>query len=313
MTRTLGTSAKDIAIAADLLLGGGLVAFPTETVYGLGAIAENDAAVARIFEAKGRPSFNPLIAHATGIEQVHKLCHLTGTAERLAASFWPGALTLVLPMKDESGISPLVTAGGSFLAVRAPDSDVATSLLEAVGHPIAAPSANISGRISPTTLDHVLAGLAGRIDAVVDGGACRVGVESTIIGLDPEPRLLRAGGLPIEAIEDCLGYRLERDPIEGAPVAPGQLASHYAPKAQIRMNATEPKIDELFIGFGPLKGEMSLSESGDLVEAAAQLFHLLHLADETGRDIAVAPIPETGLGLAINDRLRRAAAPRPGN
>ncbi len=308
--KVLSTTPSDIAVAADILGEGGLVAFPTETVYGLGAVAGGDAAVARIFEAKGRPSFNPLIAHVAGIEAVRELCEVPDAAERLAAAFWPGALTLLMAMRGGARISPLVTAGGSFLAVRAPDGDVAKALLRAVDRPIAAPSANPSGRISPTTAEHVLAGLNGRIDAVIDGGPCMVGVESTIVGLDGAPRLLRAGGLPVEAIEACLGVRLERGSPDGAPVAPGQMASHYAPGASLRLNASEAQGDEYLIGFGEVKGEVSLSESGDLVEAAARFFHILHRVDATGRPIAVAPVPETGLGLAINDRLTRAAAPR---
>ncbi len=309
-TKALSTTARDIAIAADILRNGGLVAFPTETVYGLGTDATDDAAVARIFEAKGRPAFNPLIAHVTGIEAVRDLCEVPVEAEQLAAAFWPGALTLVLRMRDGAGISSLVTAGGRFLAVRAPDGEVARSLLQAVGRPIAAPSANLSGRISPTTADHVLAGLSGRIDAVIDGGPCPVGVESTIVGLDGAPRLLRAGGLPVEAIEACLGMHLDRDAVSGAPVAPGQMASHYAPGARVRLNAVEARGDEFLIGFGDIRGDVSLSESGDLVEAAARLFDVLHRADALGRPIAVAAVPETGLGLGINDRLKRAAAPR---
>ena len=309
-TKILSTSAADIANAADILRSGGLVAFPTETVYGLGADARNGAAVATIFEAKGRPTFNPLIAHVTGIEAVRALCEVPDAAEHLAAAFWPGALTLVLRLREGTKISPLVTAGGSYLAVRAPDGNVARSLLQAVGCPVAAPSANLSGRISPTTAEHVLSDLNGRIDAVIDGGPCPVGIESTIVGFDGAPRLLRAGGLPVEAIEACLGAMLERGPATGAPVAPGQLASHYAPGAKVRLNATDAQGDEFLIGFGDVKGDATLSESGDLVEAAAKLFDILHRADAAGRPVAVAPVPETGLGLAINDRLKRAAAPR---
>jgi len=309
-TKVLSTSTADIAVAADILCGGGLVAFPTETVYGLGADATNGAAVARIFEAKCRPAFNPLIAHITGIEAARALCDIPDAAERLATAFWPGALTLVLQKRDGTGISPLVTAGGSYLAVRAPDGNVAAALLQAVGCPVAAPSANLSGRISPTTADHVLAGLNGRIDAVINGGICPVGIESTIVGFDGAPRLLRAGGLPVEAIEACLGARLERGPDSDAPVAPGQLESHYAPGAKVRLNAAEARDNEFLIGFGDVKGDATLSKSGDLVEAAARLFDLLHQADATGRPVAIAPVPVTGLGLAINDRLKRAAAPR---
>ncbi|MGI9393504.1 MAG: L-threonylcarbamoyladenylate synthase [Boseongicola sp.] len=309
-TKVLGTSATDIGIAAEIMRGGGLVAFPTETVYGLGAEAFDDAAVARIFEAKSRPSFNPLIAHITGIEAARTLCDVSDEAERLAAAFWPGALTLVLGKRDGTGISPLVTAGGPYLAVRAPDGDVVRSLLQEVGRPVAAPSANLSGQISTTTAEHVLAGLSGKIDAIIDGGPCPIGVESTIVGFDGAPRLLRAGGLPVEAIEACLGTRLVRGHADGRPVAPGQLESHYAPGASVRLNAIEAQENEFLIGFGEVKGHASLSETGDLTEAASRLFHILHKADASGRPIAVAPVPESGLGLAINDRLKRAASPR---
>ena len=310
-TRVLSATATDIAVGVEILRAGGLVAFPTETVYGLGADAGNDAAVARIFETKGRPAFNPLIAHVTGIDAARGLCEVPDEAERLAAAFWPGALTLVMPLRKRAGIAPLVTAGGGYLAVRAPDGALARALLEVFGRPVAAPSANLSGQISPTTADHVLAGLSGRIEAVIDGGPCPVGVESTIVGFSGAPTLLRAGGLPVEAIEVCLGAPLERGTDRHAPVAPGQLASHYAPGATLRLGATKARGDEFLIGLGEVNGEVSLSKSGDLVEAAARLFDILHRADATGRPIAVAPVPETGLGLAINDRLKRAAAPRP--
>lgn len=310
-TRILGTSAGEIAEAGQILAAGGLVAFPTETVYGLGANATSDTAVARIFAAKNRPSFNPLIAHVAEPADARALCRFSDDAERLASAFWPGALTLVLPMKADNGVSALVTAGGNLLAVRVPDSDIARGILRAAGVPVAAPSANPSGQISPTTAAHVLAQLDGRIDAVVDDGPCRVGIESTIVGFDGGPRLLRAGGIPTEAIEACLGRPLARARAGDTIVAPGQLESHYAPRASLRMNAAERHGDEILVGFGAVKGDLNLSESGDLVEAAANLFRVLHEADETGRPIAVAPIPDKGLGLAINDRLRRAAAPRP--
>ena len=309
-TKRLAADAAGIAAAAEILRRVGLVAFPTETVYGLGADATDDRAVARVFEAKGRPSFNPLIAHIPSVEAARALCDFDDAAERLAAAFWPGALTLVLPMRPNAGISKLVTAGGDRLAVRVPESDTARRLLEAVGRPVAAPSANPSGRISPTTAQHVLAGLDGRIDAVLDGGPCPVGLESTIVGLVGAPHLLRAGGLPVDAIEICLGGTLAPAPSGDAPSAPGQLASHYAPGAPVRLDAVTARDGEVLIGFGDVTGDYSLSPTGDLVEAAARLFDLLHRADATGRPIAVAPIPETGLGRAINDRLRRAAAPR---
>ncbi len=309
-TRVLTTSPTDIALAGQQLAAGGLVAFPTETVYGLGADATNDTAVARIFAAKGRPSFNPLIVHVPDRETAERLCDFSPEATRLADAFWPGALTLVLPMKPDSPISKLVTAGGTTLALRIPASTTAIALLQAARTPIAAPSANPSGRVSPTTASHVLTGLKGRIDAIVDGGPCTVGLESTIIGCDSDPTLLRAGGIPSEIIEDCLQKSL-KTPNSNAPLtAPGQLASHYAPRAKLRLNAPNAAEDEFFIGFGDVAGRVTLSTTADLIEAAANLFELLHIADATGLPVAVAPIPETGLGRAINDRLARAAAPR---
>ncbi len=310
-TLHLGDTPADIAQAADILARGGLVAFPTETVYGLGADATDDRAVARIFEAKERPSFNPLIAHVANVNAARELVEFSAEATRLATAFWPGALTLVLPLKAGATISKLVTAGGAHLAVRVPDGRIAQALLAHANRPIAAPSANPSGRLSPTKPAHVSAGLEGRIDAILDGGSCPVGVESTIIGFDPVPRLLRAGGIPVEAVEAVLGSAILREAETGNLTAPGQLASHYAPKARVRRNATEAKDGEILIGFKDVRGRLMLSETGDLVEAAARLFDILHTADATGAPIAVAPIPETGLGQAINDRLRRAAAPRP--
>ncbi|MEC7761436.1 MAG: L-threonylcarbamoyladenylate synthase [Pseudomonadota bacterium] len=310
-TETLAPDAAGIARAAELLLGGGLVSFPTETVYGLGGVATDDVAVARIFEAKGRPHFNPLIAHVPDLDAVSRIAELTGRAHDLAQAFWPGPLTLVLPTRPDAGLSPLVSAGLPTVAVRVPDHPLAQKLLRAVGRPVVAPSANPSGRISPTETAHVLAGLGGQIEAVLDGGPCAVGVESTIVGFNPEPVLLRPGGLPTEAIEDALGAPLARR-TEGAGInAPGQLASHYAPDARVRLDAETARPGERMLGFGAVDGEMNLSPSGDLVEAAANLFRMLHALDRAGdAPIAVAKVPETGLGRAINDRLRRAAAPR---
>lgn len=311
-TEELKPDAGGIARAAQILRAGGLVSFPTETVYGLGADASNDRAVARVFEAKGRPSFNPLIVHLPDMAAVARYARLEGAAERLADAFWPGPLTLVLPLRDGGGLSPLVSAGLPTVAVRVPDHALARALLEAVGRPVAAPSANPSGRISPTTAEHVLAGLGGRIEAVLDGGPCAVGVESTIVGFSPEPVLLRPGGLPVEAIEACLGAPLMRQAPDAAINAPGQLASHYAPEAPLRLDATSARPGERLLGFGPVEGALlNLSPSGDMVEAAANLFHHLHKLDAGGAGpIAVSPVPDTGLGRAINDRLRRAAAPR---
>ena len=311
LSQRLSPTPEGIAAAAATLRAGGLVAFPTETVYGLGADARNDRAVARIFEAKGRPRFNPLIVHVADIAAARALVTWSAAAEALAARFWPGPLTLVLPLEADTGLSPLVTAGLPSLALRVPAHPVARALLAAFDGPVAAPSANPSGRISPTTPDHVEAGLGGRIEAIVDGGACGVGLESTIVGLTGAPSLLRPGGLAAEEIEAVLGAPLAAH--SGGISAPGQLASHYAPGASLRLNAAERRPGEKFLGFGPLRdADLNLSPSGDLVEAAANLFAMLHLIDDGQTPIAVAPVPETGLGRAINDRLRRAAAPREG-
>lgn len=296
--------------AAEILRSGALVAFPTETVYGLGADARNDRAVARIFEAKNRPRFNPLIVHLPSIEAAKKLVEWSDTANILASAFWPGPLTVVMPLRQGHGLSPLVTAELSTLAIRLPAHPVAQALLAAFEGPIAAPSANPSGQISPTTAAHVSQGLAGRIDAILDGGACDVGLESTIIGLADTPTLLRPGGVPTEAIAQALGAPLA-DHDGDALTAPGQMASHYAPGAQVRLNATSRHDGEVLLGFGPTECDLNLSRAGDLLEAAANLFGHLHTLDALGATtIAVSPIPETGLGRAINDRLRRAAAPR---
>lgn len=313
MTETLAPDDTGLARAAQLLAGGELVAFPTETVYGLGGDARSDRAVARIYEAKGRPSFNPLIVHLPDLIAVERIAHVGPKARMLALAFWPGPLTLVLPLRDGAGISPLVTAGLPTVAVRVPAHTLSQRLLRAFGGPLAAPSANPSGRVSPTRAEHVLEGLAGRIAAVLDGGACAVGLESTIVLADPDPVLLRPGGLPVEALEAALGEPMSVGGDAGKPTSPGQLASHYAPDAPVRLNATEGREGEVLVGFGPVKGKLSLSESGDLVEAAARLFQSLRDADKMagpGGRIAFAPVPERGLGRAINDRLRRAAAPR---
>lgn len=303
-----------LAAAAQILGSGGRVAFPTETVYGLGADARDDQAVAGIYEAKGRPSFNPLIVHLPDMDAVAKLCDVNADAHALAGAFWPGALTLVLPLRADAGISKLVTAGLGSLAVRVPDHPVAQGLLRAFGGPIAAPSANLSGKISPTTAAHVRAGLGSRIEGIVDAGPCGVGLESTIVSCIDAPRLLRAGGVPAEAIEACLGGPLQSGPEndDTAPTAPGMLTSHYAPVGSVRLNAIDVCQDETLLGFGAVDGAtLNLSESGDLTEAAARLFACLHELDALGAtQIAVSPIPDHGLGRAINDRLRRAAAPR---
>lgn len=314
-TQVLDASPEGIARAAQLLRQGDLVSFPTETVYGLGADARQGAAVAAIYAAKGRPSFNPLIAHVASIEAAKRHVQWNTWAETLARAFWPGPLTLVLPLRPEHGISELVTAGLDTLALRVPAHPTAQKLLAALDGPVAAPSANPSGRISPTSADHVLAGLSGRIAAVVADGTCDVGVESTIIGLAGDaPMLLRPGGLAAEEIEAVLGQPLMSRDVHDPLTAPGQLLSHYAPQERVRLNATSARAGEGYLGFGQYRGaracDLNLSDSGDLAEAAANLFGHLHQLDAQGVPIAVAPIPETGLGVAINDRLRRAAAPR---
>lgn len=319
-TIMLSDTPRGIRAAAGLLRQGGTVAFPTETVYGLGADATNDAAVARIYAAKGRPSFNPLIVHVRDLAQAEALTEMPAAARALGAAFWPGPLTLVLPRRPSSDLSELATAGLPTVAIRVPAHDLAQRLLAEFGGPVAAPSANRSGRISPTRAEHVMEGLAGRVSAVFDAGPCAVGVESTIIAFDRDtPVLLRPGGLPVEAVEAALGRGVDTSAARHI-TAPGQLASHYAPRALMRLDASGPEADEIWLGFGPvatLRPGLNLSPKGDLIEAAANLFAHLRAADalaaETGaRRIAVAPVPRTGLGLAINDRLERAAAPRPG-
>ncbi|WP_405403296.1 L-threonylcarbamoyladenylate synthase [Paracoccus sp. Ld10] len=302
-----------LAHAARLLAQGCCVAMPTETVYGLAADARDGSAVARIYQAKGRPSFNPLIVHVADLAAAQRLADLPPQALTLARAFWPGALTLVVPLRADAGIAGLVTAGLDTIGIRVPAHPVAQALLRTSGAPLAAPSANASGRISPTTADHVLdpdGGLDGRIAAVLDGGACAVGVESTIIGWqDGRAMLLRPGGIPTDAIAATLGQPLathQADP--SAPNAPGQLSSHYAPQSTLRLNA-DPAPGETHLAFGT-PGPFSLSDTGDLTQAAARLFDLLRRADALGRPISVARIPDHGLGQAINDRLRRAAAPR---
>lgn len=312
MTEVLAPTPDGLARAAAILRAGGLVSFPTETVYGLGADATNDAAVAAIYAAKGRPDFNPLIVHVEGEAAARRFGLLDRRAEKLSRQFWPGPLTLVLPLAEGHGLARRVTAGLGTVGLRVPAHRVARGLLAAAALPLAAPSANPSGLMSPTTAAHVLEGLGGRIDAVIDGGPCAVGVESTIVGLDGAARLLRPGGVPVEALARALMAPLAEP---GAAVtAPGMLASHYAPAARLRLDAERPRLDEVFLGFGPGGGALNLSDSGNVVEAAARLFALLRQADALagpGGVIAVAPVPETGLGRAINDRLRRAAAPRP--
>ena len=300
--------------AAALLKAGELVAFPTETVYGLGADATNNQAVAAIFAAKNRPTFTPLIVHVADMETAETLVTFTPEARLLAQAFWPGPMTLVLPKRADTPLCDLVTAGLDTVGIRVPAHPLAQELLRKAGLPIAAPSANPSGKISPTTAAHVMAGLETRIAAVLDGGACAVGVESTIFGGDPVT-LLRPGGIPLEAAEKALGRSIKPAKATASPTAPGQLASHYAPEAAITLDVQTPG-DAPHLGFGPGAADLNLSEQGDLVEAAANLFALLRemdalaAASDTKR-FTVAPIPDTGLGQAIRDRLHRAAAPRP--
>lgn len=304
--------AQGIARAAALLRDGALVAIPTETVYGLAADARNPAAVAAIFAAKGRPAHNPLIAHVADTAAARRLVTWSDAAQRLAAKFWPGPLTLVLPLRAGHGLAGGVTAGLDSLGVRAPSHPATRAVLQAFDGPLAAPSANLSGRLSPTSADHVIAQLGDRIAAVLDGGPCRVGLESTVLSLLPEPRLLRPGAVPAEAIEAVLETPLTEAAADPAqPQSPGQLASHYAPRARLRLNARSWRAGERRLGFGAVDCDLNLSATGDLAEAAATLFAHLHALDDGAAVIAVSPIPERGIGVAINDRLRRAAAPRP--
>lgn len=318
-TRTLAAGQAAIAEAARCLAGGGLVAFPTETVYGLGADATDGEAVARLYQAKGRPSFNPLIAHVPNLDAARAIARFNPAAERLAA-LWPGPLTLVLPRAPGCSICDLATAGLDTIAVRIPAHPVALDILRALGRPVVAPSANVSGHVSPTTAGHVLNDLGGRIDLIVDGGATTVGVESAIVSCLGEPVLLRAGGITRAGIEAVLGARLARPAAENDdehPIAPGMLTSHYAPGTQVRLNARAIGPGEALLAFGPVAiadvdkaaAMMNLSERGDLVEAAGNLFRCLRELDAAGATkIAVMPVPDDGLGEAINDRLRRAAA-----
>jgi L-threonylcarbamoyladenylate synthase len=314
-TVTLSDGPRGLRAAAHLLGKGELVAFPTETVYGLGADATRDSAVAAIYAAKGRPAHNPLIVHVPDLAAAETLAQVSPEARALAEAFWPGPLTLVLPRRADARLAAAATAGLSTVALRAPAHPLARALLQAFGGPIVGPSANPSGAVSPTTAAHVREGLGGRIAAVLDGGACPVGVESTILGFGPEgPALLRPGGLPSEAIEAALGRPLARRNEAEGVTAPGQLASHYAPRAALRLDAAAPRPGEAWLGFGPdpagARG-LNLSTSGDLHEAAANLFAHLRALDAGGANrIAVAEIPDRGLGRALNDRLRRAAAPR---
>ncbi len=304
---------ENIAKAAQVLRDGGLVAFPTETVYGLGGDATQDSAVEKIYAAKGRPSFNPLIVHVGGVDWVADIAQPDARFDSLVRAFWPGPLTLVLNRHTQCAVSKIVSAGRDSIAVRMPDHPVAHDLLMATQRPLAAPSANRSGFMSPTEAAHVLTSLDALPEMIIDGGQCRVGLESTVLDLtQTTPAILRPGSITREQIEAVIGpVSFGRDdPL--APKSPGQLASHYAPGLPVRLNATEVNAGEVLVGFGPVKGALTLSLAGDLAEAAANLFAVLRQADNTTlyNGIAVAPVPELGVGLAINDRLRRAAEPR---
>ena len=302
-TEVLLADAAGIARAAEVLRAGGLVAVPTETVYGLAARADSPEAVAKIYAAKGRPSFNPLIVHVRDVEHARQYADVSEHAAELMAGHWPGPLTLVLPLRDDSGLAPAVTAGLQTLALRSPAHPVMAGLLVELDFPLAAPSANRSGFISPTSAQHVLETLEGRIDAVIDGGICGAGLESTIVAVRENGALeeLRPG--PIQIVESS-------DKQRGQIEAPGQIASHYAPGKPVRLGATGALPDEFLIGFGVIMGDCNLSVAGDLVEAAARLYDCLHqAAASTKPRIAVASIPGEGVGRAINDRLRRAATP----
>jgi L-threonylcarbamoyladenylate synthase len=308
-------TSEAIDAAADALRSGHLVAFPTETVYGLGADARSDEAVVRLYEAKGRPRFNPLIVHVEHQEAAQRYVVIDARARRLMDAFWPGPLTLVLPRVEDSGVSSLAAAGLDTLAVRAPSHPIARALLRAFGGPLVAPSANRSGRVSATQAQHVVSDFGGSVSIVLDGGPTMFGLESTIVELAPTPCLLRAGALDRASVEGVLGEPLVTP--DGGPVrAPGALASHYAPALPVRLDAHDVRPDEALLAFGPpLPGAavtINLSEGADLREAAARLFSSLRALDRPGlRAIAVMPIPDHGLGEAILDRLRRAAAPRP--
>ncbi len=306
--RIAGTEA--LAEAAVVLRGGGIVAVPTETVYGLAARADCDEGVAAIFRAKGRPSFNPLIVHVPNLAAGEVLANFDERARLLAADFWPGALTLVLPRRANAGLSPAVSAGLPTVALRCPAHPLMRALLAECGFPLAAPSANRSGAISPTSAAHVASSLGGRVGLILDGGECAAGLESTIVALreDGSWSLLRPGPIDHARLAAILGAENEAAPT-AAIEAPGQIASHYAPSKPLRLNATSAKADEFLIGFGKVPGQASLSQGGDLAEAASRLYRCLHEADAApSTRIAVARVPESGIGIAINDRLRRAAA-----
>ena len=310
-TKIFNTSRHDLSKASELIKSGGTLAFPTETVYGLGADATNKLAVAKIFQAKGRPSFNPLIIHCFSIEQIQTFAMWSSEAQTVADKFWPGPLTMVLPLLPNNQISSLALAGLQTVAVRMPDHSVAQSILQLANTPIAAPSANPSGAVSATKAEHVISRLNGKIEGIISGYSSKIGLESTIISFLPEPSILRFGAIDETDISELLGLDLEKKRKDEKISAPGQLSSHYAPKGSIRLNSKVFKKNEVSLGFGEILCDLNLSREANLAEAAANLFDYLHRLDEMGAEkIAVSPIPEEGIGIAINDRLRRAAAPK---
>ena len=310
-TKIFNTSRHDLSKASELIKSGGTLAFPTETVYGLGADATNKLAVAKIFQAKGRPSFNPLIIHCFSIEQIQTFAMWSSEAQTVANKFWPGPLTMVLPLLPNSQISSLALAGLQTVAVRMPNHSVAQSILQLANTPIAAPSANPSGAVSATKAEHVISRLNGKIDGIISGYSSKIGLESTIISFLPEPSILRFGAIHETDISELLGLDLKKKRKDEKISAPGQLSSHYAPKGSIRLNSKVFKKNEVSLGFGEILCDLNLSREANLAEAAANLFDYLHRLDEMGAEkIAVSPIPEEGIGIAINDRLRRAAAPK---
>ena len=307
-TKNLGTNSEDIDAAVSILRLGGLVAIPTETVYGLAADATNENAVLKIFEAKGRPAYNPLIIHVKSTRMAEEYIQWNDAAQTLAEKFWPGPLTIVLPSRINSKIAKTARASLPSIAVRMPNHPVALNILDQLGRPLAAPSANMSGKISSTSADHVFKNLNKKIDAIIDGGSSSVGVESTIVAFQPQPTILRAGAITPNAISNEIGSNIHHYDKKGPIIAPGQLKSHYAPNANLRLNAIDWKQGEKKLGFGNVKCDLNLSKDKSLTEAAQNLFNFLHLLDSSDpRTISVSPIPNEGIGLAINDRLRRAS------
>ena len=310
-TKIFNTSKPDLLKASKLIKTGGTLAFPTETVYGLGADATNNLAVAKIFQAKGRPSFNPLIIHCFSIEQIQAFAMWSSEAQTVAEKFWPGPLTMVLPLLPHGKIASLALAGLQTVAVRIPAHSIAQSILKLANTPIAAPSANPSGSVSATKAKHVISKLSGKIEGIVSGGSSEIGLESTIISFLPDPRILRFGAIDEADISEILRLDLKKKALDGEISAPGQLSSHYAPKGSIRLNSKVFKNKEVSLGFGKVICDLNLSRTENLIEAAANLFDCLHKLDDMGAEkIAVSPIPEEGIGIAINDRLKRAAAPK---